>query len=94
MRRRSDVTSVRSKTRALLLEIRAADETRPVSVVEVGRRVMGYEEEGHNEAAGGALLRAALWIIRFGYQNPIVADTMLTEQSGKDATSTEQLLLR
>ena len=65
---------------ALILEISAKGETRPLSIEEVGRRVMGYHDPEANRGAGGALLRAALWMIRFGYNNETICTAMMQEK--------------
>ncbi|MGI9569835.1 MAG: hypothetical protein ACR2PH_08890, partial [Desulfobulbia bacterium] len=65
---------------ALVLEMKLAGNGEPVDVEEVGRKIMGYSLPEANSAAGAALLRAALWIIRFGYENPIVYKTLLAER--------------
>lgn len=65
---------------ALVLEMKLAGNGDPVDVEEVGRKIMGYSLPEANSAAGAALLRAALWIIRFGYENPIVYKTLLAER--------------
>ena len=65
---------------ALGLEMKLAGEGEPVDLEEVGRKIMGFSLPEANSAAGAALLRAALWIIRFGYENPIVYKTLLAER--------------
>ncbi len=65
---------------ALILEISAKGETRPLDIEEVGRRVMGYNTPEANRGAGGALLRAALWMIRFGYNNDTVCQAIMQEK--------------
>ena len=65
---------------ALILEISAKGETRPLDIEEVGRRVMGYNTPEANRGAGGALLRASLWMIRFGYNNDTVCSAIMQEK--------------
>ena len=65
---------------ALVLEMKLAGDGHTINIEEVGRRIMGYGLAEANSAAGAALLRAALWIIRFGYENPIVYQTLLAER--------------
>ncbi len=65
---------------ALILEMKLAGDGHKINVEEVGRRIMGYSLAEANSAAGAALLRAALWIIRFGYENPVVYKTLLAER--------------
>lgn len=65
---------------ALILEISTKGETRPLNIEEVGRRVMGYNTPEANRGAGGALLRAALWMIRFGYNNETVCQAIMQEK--------------
>ncbi|MEM7620434.1 MAG: hypothetical protein AAF228_08210 [Pseudomonadota bacterium] len=68
---------------ALILEISNNGEQRPLNIEEVGRRVMGYPTQEANLGAGGTLLRAALWMIRFGYNNPTVCTAMMHEKRMK-----------
>lgn len=68
---------------ALILEFSTNGENRPLNLEEVGRRVMGYPTVEANRGAGGTLLRAALWMIRFGYNNPTVCTAMMHEKQMK-----------
>ncbi len=72
---------------ALILEISTKGETRPLSIEDVGRRVMGYRDPESNRGAGGALLRAALWMIRFGYNNETICTAMMQEKQMAARTS-------
>ncbi|MGH1350440.1 MAG: hypothetical protein ACRBBN_06480 [Methyloligellaceae bacterium] len=65
---------------ALILEISIKGEQSPLDIEEVGRRVMGYAAPEANRGAGGALLRAALWMIRFGYNNEPVCGAIMMEK--------------
>lgn len=65
---------------ALLLEMKLSGQDRPLPVEEVGRRIMGYTSQAANAAAGATLLRAALWIVRFGYQHPKLCQILLQEK--------------
>lgn len=65
---------------ALLLELKLVGEDHPMRLEEVGRRVMGYQSAEANSAAGAALLRAALWVVRFGYQNPQLCTNLYQEK--------------
>ena len=66
---------------ALILEMKLANDGQTINVEEVGRRIMGYDQPQANQAAGAALLRASLWIIRFGYQNPTIFRRLLEERA-------------
>lgn len=68
---------------ALILEISNNDDHRPLNIEEVGRRVMGYNNADANLGAGGTLLRAALWMLRFGYNNPTICTAMMHEKQMK-----------
>lgn len=65
---------------ALLLEMKLSGHDQPLPIAEVGRRIMGYPSEVANAAAGAALLRAALWVIRFGYRKPELCNNLLQEK--------------
>lgn len=65
---------------ALLLEMKLSGHDHPLPVEEVGRRIMGYTSQEANAAAGATLLRAALWVVRFGYQNPKLCNVLLEEK--------------
>lgn len=65
---------------ALLLELKLSGQGRPLPIEEVGRRIMGYSSQEANAAAGATLLRAALWIVRFGYQNPQLCQSLVQEK--------------
>lgn len=68
---------------ALILEISNNGEHRPLNIEDVGRRVMGYPTPEANRGAGGTLLRAALWMIRFGYNNPTICTALMHEKQMK-----------
>ncbi len=65
---------------ALILELRSSGEDVPLNIEEVGRRVMGYASSNVNLGAGAALLRAAIWMIRFGYDNPEICAALVKEK--------------
>lgn len=65
---------------ALLLEMKLSGQDQVLPVEEVGRRIMGYSSTEANSAAGATLLRAALWIVRFGYQHPKLCQVLLQEK--------------